>query len=227
MSFLLHLETSTEVCAVAVSEGNRLLCECVSDQPNAHTSSLTLLIQACLDKAGLKLSQMAAVSLASGPGSYTSLRAGASTAKGICFALQLPMVAVPSLRSLMAGAAADEYAEDALYLAMIDARRMDVYCAGYHANGDEVLPLHFATIDEAFFQNLKLNYSNIILCGNGAPKCQPFLTNEKTVATIAKAAYLVEPAWEAFSQGKFVDIAYFEPNYFKEPNITTPKKNLI
>ena len=225
MSYLLHIETATEVCSVAVSDGPTELSRRESAEPYSHARDITLLIARCLEEAGLGLSELVGVSVSTGPGSYTALRVGASTAKGICYALGKPLIAVDTLQSL-ALEAARHLPGKPLYCPMIDARRMEVYLALFDPKNRRLEDPRSLVISADAFDAYWERGEEIVFCGNGAPKCRPVLSapGASFVPVVCSASLLIPLAWEAFQKGQWADLAYFEPHYQKPPNITTPKK---
>ncbi|MBP7821471.1 MAG: tRNA (adenosine(37)-N6)-threonylcarbamoyltransferase complex dimerization subunit type 1 TsaB [Saprospiraceae bacterium] len=234
MCYILHLESSTEVCSVAISKDGQLVSEVTSDVGNAHASKITVLIQECLASAQIDTNDLSAVALSYGPGSYTGLRIGASVAKGICFSLKLPLIAISSLQAFANGAivalANTKLDEDYAFLSMIDARRKDAYCALYDGKGRELIAPHFATIDEAYFEHINsLNRGKVVRCGNSNHKCREISITKGTIFSdvTCRATHLISIASAKFHANDFADITYFEPFYLKAPNITTPKKNIL
>lgn len=227
MSTILCIETATEICSVAIVSETTLLALCENHEGNAHASQLTGLIEAALEQAGLTLQQLNAIAVSKGPGSYTGLRVGVSTAKGLCYALDKPLLAIPTLQSLAAQFAETiESKEKDVYIPMLDARRMEVYCAGYDQLLTEQRPTEAKIIDAASFTE-ELNNGTVYFFGNGAAKCQSTIThpNARFVAGMhCSAKGMHGLAVKAFSEKKFEDVAYFEPFYLKDFVGTTPKK---
>lgn len=223
--FLLHLETATESCSVALSAGGELLAFAEAE-PMSHAATLTLLIQDCLNQCNIKAKDLAAISVSKGPGSYTALRVGASVAKGMCYALNIPLLAIDTLQSLAMAASAEIKNENALYVPMLDARRMEVYTAIFDAKGSVVRPLESLIIDEqsdATFQSLS---NEIVFTGNGVDKCKEILMSKGFILLPKKnsAKYLIKIAYQYFIDKNFTNISVFSPEYAKQPNITTAKK---
>ena len=229
MATLLLIETATDVCSLALSRNGQLLALHEADEPYVHATQITLLIEACCTTAGISLSEIDAVALSGGPGSYTALRVGASVAKGICYALDKPLIALDTLL-LLAGAARQEMGAETnyLYVPMIDARRMEVYTAIYTQTLEAHSPLSAKIIDQQSFSELFSAGQHLVFCGNGAPKCQEILSAKRStfLPIICSAQHLLPFAEAFFQEQNFVDSAYFSPTYFKAPNITTPKKIL-
>lgn len=227
MAKILNIETSTEICSVCISDNGQLLAFSESHEGYNHASNLTIFIQKCLKDAGLKMEELDAVALSQGPGSYTGLRIGVSVAKGICYALNKPMIAVSTLQAL-ALASINEHEKEILYCPMIDARRMEVYTAIYDSNNKMVDHLQAKIIDADSFQNYFNEGKKILFSGNGAEKCKPIIISNNALYSSIKcsAKHLIPISEQQFKSEKFEDIAYFEPLYFKAPNITLPKKIL-
>ncbi len=223
---LLVMETATDVCSVGFARGDRLLSLRESNAGQDHAALITLFIREAMEEAGCRLSDLDAVAISDGPGSYTSLRIGASTAKGICFALHKPLIAADTLKSLaLAGRTLAPGA--AWYCPMIDARRMEVYCALFDAGMERVWETRAEVLRAELFDPFLAEGKTVALCGSGAPKAMDVFAGRKVVHAplICSAPFLLPLALEAFRLGQFVDMAYYTPTYLKPPNITVPKKN--
>lgn len=227
MAFILHIETATDICAVALGESGQLLQLEEAAGPYQHAAQLTLLVQSAFAKANREMSELDAVAVSSGPGSYTSLRVGTATAKGICYALNKPLIAVNTLQSL-ALACLKQEREEGLYYPMIDARRMEVYTAAFDATNEQLTEASPVIVEEHTFDKQIAKGIPIILCGNGAAKCQKVLPREgiQYSNVICSAAHLLPLALLAYEREDFEEVAYYDPFYLKPPNITTPKKVL-
>lgn len=223
---ILHIESSTDLCSIAISKGAQILALQESLKEYSHASKITLLIEACMEEAALKLSDLDAIAYSEGPGSYTALRIGLSTAKGIGYALNKPLIAVDTLESLAKAAAETDL--NALICPMIDARRMEVYTKLYDENMDEIEPLHNLIVDEGAFEKHYKAGAKIVFCGNGAEKCQAVLPQATSIfkSIRCSAIHLVPLALVKYKNSDFVDLAYSKPNYYKGPNITTAKKRI-
>jgi len=228
LPIILHIETATEVCSIGISDGLEVLS--LRESPGAfdHASQITLLIEAAVQEAGIQLADLDALAVSRGPGSYTGLRIGVSTAKGICYALDKPLIAVDTLQAL---ALASQLPDDrgALYCPMIDARRMEVYAAIFDEKNAPIQPAQAIKVETDTFDSYFKKQQTVVFSGNGAEKCKSVLTSEHAVfrPTICSAEHLVPLAVRQFEQNNFADVAYFEPFYLKPPNITTPKKKLL
>lgn len=220
---ILHLETSTKVCSVALSENGVLkaLHE-IHDDQYAHGEQLTLLVEAALKECALAPKDLTAVSIASGPGSYTGLRIGVSTAKGLCYALGIPLIAIDALTSL-AAVARKKYPTEAL-CPMIDARRMEVYATIFAGDGTILKPLSADILDESSYSA----FGSFVFFGDGAPKAAELWKDRTGLVFDAElrcsASGQVELAFEKLQKGQTEDMAYFEPLYLKEFQGTVPKK---
>jgi tRNA threonylcarbamoyladenosine biosynthesis protein TsaB len=232
MSYILNIDTATDICSIAISQAGKML-SLVEEANNNHASRITLMIEEALKEAKINIKDLAAVAMSNGPGSYTSLRVGTSTAKGICYALDIPLIAVDTLTSLAYAAFKEMEVENALYCPMIDARRMEVYMILFEKNDKNtegsileiIEPLNNVIIDENAFQKYFEEGKKIVLTGNGAAKCMAVINsvNILHVDKSCSAQNLIPLSTEAFLKGEFVDVAYHTPQYLKSPNITTPK----
>jgi tRNA threonylcarbamoyladenosine biosynthesis protein TsaB len=218
---ILCIESSHHICSVAISTNEKIFIS-ESDIVQNHAESLMVLIQECLDQADLTLGDLSALAISSGPGSYTGLRIGTSTAKGICFALNIPLIAVDTLYSIAYGAVSLETVSGSLIWPMIDARRMEVYHRVYDSNLNAITEVTNGIIDEIGFVP-ELVQSNALLCGDGAVKAKSILGLKK-INAVQHAKWLCKPAEEKYLKLDFVDLEKFEPFYLKFANITTSNK---
>lgn len=228
MPIILNIETSTDVCSICVSNGLEVLAIRETDESYVHASKVTVFIQECLSEANLTLIDIDAVALSKGPGSYTALRIGASTAKGICYALDKPLIAIDTLQSLALASRDKEQNEGAIYCPMIDARRMEVYTALFDASNALIQQTNALIVDKSAFGQYFSKKQDIIFSGNGADKCKNVLqsSNAHFSSVLCSATNLIPLAIMAYEKTDFEDMAYFSPDYHKPPNITTPKKVL-
>ena len=231
---ILCLETATPTCSVALNEGveNRALRECQGQ--NAHSEKITRFIQEVMDEVGIGYKELDAVAISKGPGSYTGLRIGVSTAKGICYAAGLPLMAVDTLHAMAYGMHArlrDEIQPNDLFIPMIDARRMEVYCSVFDANLNRIKDTNavvFGTENgEQSTENSPLSVfrfpfstSRLWLFGDGAPKLHKVFDGMDQVHIVDEfapsAAFMAPLADQVLKAGDFVDVAYFEPFYLKD-----------
>ncbi|HHH52383.1 MAG TPA: tRNA (adenosine(37)-N6)-threonylcarbamoyltransferase complex dimerization subunit type 1 TsaB [Bacteroidetes bacterium] len=225
MSYLLHIETTTDVCSVGISEDDKLISLSETNNSLRHSEIITLQIEEVIKKANINKHQLDAVSFSEGPGSYTSLRVGLSAAKALCYALDLPLISVNTLFSLANASKNKIVADDYIYCSMIDARRMEVY-ASIYKNNNPVIENTPLILDKNSFDEYKTNAEKIVLSGNGSLKCKAIFNSEDFIYSdiFCSSRNLISPAFERYQMKIFEDIAYFSPNYIKPPNITTPKK---
>jgi len=215
---LLHIETATEVCSVALSKGEELLASVCSNKGNSHTEHLFPFIEEVLEKGKCKISEINGVVLSIGPGSYTGLRIGASAAKGICYALNIPLIAISTLQSIVFGVKNQlNNEQNILFCPMIDARRLEVFTALFDKNGNPITEVESKIIDENSFA-AELECNTICFCGNGMSKCQSVLQhkNARFIDTPITASNMLTPALLKYKHKQFEDVAYFEPFYLKE-----------
>lgn len=225
MALILSLETSTSVCSVALHENGKLRVLSELHMEQAHASSLAVLIDGIKKITGVEWAQLKAVSVSSGPGSYTGLRIGTSTVKGLCFALGLPLISVGSL-DVMAHKVKGFNIASALLCPMIDARRMEVYCKLLDQDFSEVQPVESKIIDENSFAEF-LAEKEIWFLGNGAQKCEGVIKHAKAkfIGNIyPSAAELGHLAFDKYQKNEFEDVIHFEPFYLKEFLIKKPAK---
>lgn len=227
MPKILNIETATDICSVCVSDGATVLSLREAEERYDHAARITLLIQACMRESDLTLSQLDAVAVSGGPGSYTGLRIGTAVAKGICYALEKPLIAVDTLQSL-ALASYRAMLKTALYCPMIDARRMEVYTAVYDHALQQLAAPRALVVEPTSFDSYRQEGHDIVLAGNGAEKCRAVLPADGFYYAEVRcsARHLVGPAVAAYEAGQFVDTAYFSPFYLKPPNITRARKKL-
>ena len=225
---ILLIDTATKICSVSIAKAGQIIALQEDTEGFNHASQLTILIQKTCEIAQIQLMDLDAVAVSIGPGSYTGLRIGLSTAKGICFALNKPLIAIETLEALFSASKLATDFENALYAPMIDARRMEVYSVFYNKENAIIQPKQSLIIKEDSFKELLNQYDKIVLSGDGAEKCKSVLNNEQFHYTdiICSSKHLALLAFTAFQNKNFADLAYVEPIYFKPPNITKPKSRL-
>jgi tRNA threonylcarbamoyladenosine biosynthesis protein TsaB len=229
MAIILNLETATQVCSVVLAKDGKLLGKRELNEKNVHAEVLTPFIEEVIEEAGLKLSHLDAVAVSKGPGSYTGLRIGVSTAKGLCYSLDKPLISVGTLDSLAHYAVKKlpySVAPNHLLCPMIDARRMEVYAALFNSElhkQTEVAPL---ILDEQSFNDLKEG-QKLILLGDGSGKTKALFKHRSQIEIheeiLCSAEGMVQISEEKFNQEDFEDLAYFEPCYLKEFIAGIPK----
>jgi tRNA threonylcarbamoyladenosine biosynthesis protein TsaB len=222
LSLILNIETATGVCSVALARDGQLLGLKESNTKNSHASVLTLFMDEVIKTADIALSDLDAIAVSEGPGSYTGLRIGVAAAKGLCYALEKPLIGVSTLRAMAIGMVppvpADQPAH-ILYCPMIDARRMEVYCAIFDEKGKEIRETRAEIIDENSFMEY-LGKNRIVFAGDGSLKCRPLFDKHPNAVFSedfqASARFMISLSEEKFSQKNFEDLAYFEPYYLKD-----------
>lgn len=216
---LLLLETATPVCSVALARDGEIIAQRQSNEPNAHSSKLSVFVQEMFDQCGLTPKQLDAVCVSSGPGSYTGLRIGVSSAKGFCYALGVPLLSVPTLQ----GMAAQYYAQHpdfwGMVCPMIDARRMECYTAVYASPTDELKTVSADIIVPNIYDEY-LDKGEVVFVGDGASKTREILgvhPNARYDDSFAiSATGMLTVALKKLEEGKTEDVAYFEPFYLKD-----------
>ncbi|MDR0605167.1 MAG: tRNA (adenosine(37)-N6)-threonylcarbamoyltransferase complex dimerization subunit type 1 TsaB [Bacteroidales bacterium] len=224
MTYLLAIETSTEICSVALGKNTECITIVENEQGNSHAEKIILFVSEVLQQAGLKKSQLDAVCISEGPGSYTGLRIGVSSAKGLCAALDIPLIAVSTLQS-MAWGAKEQYPNYKQYCPMIDAKRMEVYTAVYNHHLQPIQEINNLILDENAYSDF-LSIDKLVFSGNGITKAQSLLSDNPNAVFCNRktsARYLLALAYEKFLKQDFVDLAYFEPFYLKEFHAVKPK----
>lgn len=230
MNTILNIDTSTTVCSVALSAGGECLSMRKDESGNNHSRVIGVFTQQLLQEADSNGWKVAAVALSQGPGSYTGLRIGTSFAKGLCYGMGIPLIAIPTLK-IMAWAVAQRLkAEgvhtDALLCPMIDARRMEVYSAVYDMELNEAEAVSAKIIDQESFSDLLAN-RKIYFFGNGSNKCKDAITSHNATfidGVNPLATDMAVMAHEAYNKKEFADVAYFEPFYLKDFIATKPKR---
>ncbi len=216
MGRLLLMETTAEVCSVALGDGEELLCCVEHEEANAHSRVLLDLIDRALAELGWTSADLEGVALSAGPGSYTGLRIGSSTAKGLCFGLGIPLIAVDTLLAT-AFAMHQQHPEAKFLIPMLDARRMEVYAAVYDSALKSLLkPGPIVIVDNLFIPYLELG--PVLFAGNGVEKCMEILHHKNAIFEIhlrPSARNMLNIAHKMFINNELEDIAYFEPRYLK------------
>jgi len=228
MAKLLLIETATAVCAVALSVDGKIVSVKEERGQNLHAGSLTLFIDEVVSKSGLNYNDLDGVSVSKGPGSYTGLRIGVSTAKGLCYALEIPLIAIETLKMMAAGFLSQNPGYNGFVCPMIDARRMEVYTAVFDSELNLIEPTSAKIIDEDSFSKL-LQSNKITFLGDGAAKCAETLKHPNALfvdANFNSASNMSVLAEDAFINKTFEDVAYFEPFYLKDFVLTQPKKRI-
>lgn len=219
--FILHLETSTRVCSVGLSKDGRIIaCKELEEDGYAHGENLTVFVEEVLRKASCSLKELSAVSVASGPGSYTGLRIGAATAKALCYSLKIPLIAIDALSSLV-DLAREKYPSQTI-CAVIDARRMEVYNLIADENGKHLKPISADIVDQSTYEE----FLPFVCVGDGTSKLSEVWGNRAVVLDASLKSSARGQATLAFTKfiaKDFEDVAYWEPFYLKDFIAGTPK----
>jgi tRNA threonylcarbamoyladenosine biosynthesis protein TsaB len=223
MGLILSLETSASICAVALHDQGVMLASAEVHIAQSHASKLAPLIEEVRKMAAVEMSALKAIAISAGPGSYTGLRIGASTAKGLCYALNIPLLAVNTLE-LMVHQAKQINIHQAMLCPMIDARRMEVYCLLTDAQLKVLQPVEAKIVDDTSFLEF-LRESDILFFGSGAEKCRDMIThpNARFISNLYPSAGMLGVlAFEKYQKGQVEDLASFEPFYLKEFAVKKP-----
>ena len=223
MALILSVETATKVCSVALHDSGYIVAIKELHLDKSHAEFLVPIIKDVVLSSGLKMSELKAIAFSEGPGSYTGLRIGSSTVKGLCYALDIPLISVPTLEA-MANQIHGSITQDVLLCPMLDARRMEVYSALYDSQYQNVMAVQPVIIaEDSFAQNFE--ESQIVFFGNGAAKCKGVINDKAiyidNIHPSAKSVGVL--GYEKYLNNDFEDVAYFEPFYLKEFRPTTPK----
>lgn len=225
MSIILSIETATNSGSVAIHKSGQLIGLQQYNIEKSHSSLLHVMIKQLMENVGMETSELDAVAVSAGPGSYTGLRIGVSTAKGLCYALGKPLLAVNTLES-MARQMANVTTENVLLCPMIDARRLEVYCMMLTADMDVLEETKAEIIDENSFSGF-LSQKKVLFFGDGSDKCQPIMTHKSATFIgniIPSAREIGELAYAKYEKQEFENLAYYEPFYLKEFRIIKSKK---
>ena len=230
MARIILIETSTALCSVALAEDGRIVAYKESETPRAQASLTAPFVKELLDARGIGVRDCDAVCVSKGPGSYTGLRVGVSTAKGLCFGAGIPLIAVGTLDTLVYQAADEGLLPDGCrhVVPMVDARRMEVYTAVFTPDGRQLTDTRPQVIEPDSFADL-LAEGPVLFIGDGADKCRETLTHPNTHFTqcCPKASAMLRPAFAAWNEKRFEDTAYFEPFYLKEFIATVPRNKIF
>lgn len=224
MALILSIETSTSVCSVAVHNSGNLLSLCEITESSAHAERLMQLILDTVNKSGYLLMDLDAIAVSEGPGSYTGLRIGVSTAKGLAFGLNLPLISINTLQSLASAVVAEE---GELIIPVLDARRMEVYREVFDSNFISVSKLDSEILKAGAFQNF-LEKGPVYFLGNAVEKVKTVVANENSrfIPDLTfSALHMGKLAYSKFENQDFANLAYFVPNYLKEFKALHSKKN--
>ncbi len=235
MDNIILIETSTELCSTAMASEGKIISYRESDRPRTHASLTAVFIDEMLRETGLKVQDCAAVCVSMGPGSYTGLRVGVSTAKGLCFGAGIPLLATGTLDALVWQGITGEYFRNSqgdpdfrYIIPMIDARRMEVYTAVFSPDGKQVTDTEAKIVDGSSFAE-QLAAGHVLFIGDAADKCRTVITNPNAhfIQCCPKASSMLVPAMAEYKEKRFRDVAYFEPFYLKNFVATASRKKLF
>ncbi len=236
-ALILHIETATDVCSVALSAGDRLLALVESGAERSHATLLNRYIREAMEQAGRGLESLDGIAVSKGPGSYTGLRIGVSTAKGMAYALKKPLLSCGTLENMAYAARnnpeiqelTEKLGNRLLLCSMLDARRMEVYAAFYTPHMVVVKDVAADIIDENSYKEL-LKDHHICFFGNGSAKCKEVLVDPKAhfiEGLNPSAGSMILPVINHYREDQFEDVAYFEPFYLKDFVATIPRKKVL
>lgn len=222
MSFILNIETATKNCSVSIAKnGATIVCKEIAEEGYSHAEKLHVFIEDVIAEAGISVQDLAAIAVSQGPGSYTGLRIGVSAAKGLCFALNLPLIAVDTLQTL----ASQAKVTDGKIIPMLDARRMEVYSEVFNANLEIERKIEAEVITEDSFASYT---ETVYFVGDCAEKCKPVLTKANFVflenIKFPSADAMSKISYDKYQKSDTVDVAYFEPYYLKDFMMAPPSK---
>lgn len=229
MALILCIETATPVCSAALVADGRVLSFRETSEPNAHSKSLTLFLQSMLEETGKHIQDLNAIAVSMGPGSYTGLRIGVSTAKGLAYAADLPVIGIDTLDAM--SIAASEVCKDSdidYFVPMIDARRMEVYAAVFDKHTVKLREVQSDIVSLELYAAY-LNKGKVLFFGDGADKTQTALQHDNAVfdaKVLPSSRFMATIAERKFSAAEFENLAYFEPHYLKEFIALTPTKHI-
>ena len=222
MSFILNIETATKNCSVAIAKnGETILCKEIAEEGYSHAEKLHVFIEEAIAEAGITVHDLVAIAVSQGPGSYTGLRIGVSAAKGLCFALKIPLIAVDTLQTL----ASQAKVTDGKIIPMLDARRMEVYSEIFNAN----LEVEREILAEVITEDSFAGYTDVLyFVGDCADKCKSVLTKDNFVfledIKYPSASAMSKISFDKYQKSDTVDVAYFEPYYLKDFMMAPPSK---
>jgi tRNA threonylcarbamoyladenosine biosynthesis protein TsaB len=236
MALILSLETSEKVCSIALSDGYNLSGTLDITEEKSHATMLTVLIEKIFSDKEIDIKKLDAVAISKGPGSYTGLRIGMSVAKGICYALNIPLISVNSLQILCIGLIQSgklknigDSNSEIILCAVADAKRMEVYNALFNLNAEFISEIEATTINDNSYKE-KLDSGVVVFFGSGVGKCKSVIQHQNACFIEnfnPHASFMISLAFDSYLQKKFEDVAYFEPFYLKDFVATAPKRKIV
>lgn len=226
MATILCIESATKVCSVALFQNGVLKAIKEQGGQYSHAENLAVFVDELLKSEAIKPNDLDAIAVSEGPGSYTGLRIGVALAKGMCYSLEIPLIAIPTLKAMAYGAISKANKEDLYYIPMIDARRMEVYRAVYNSKLETIEDTAAEVLETNSFAQLQSS-KKVYCFGDGASKFNELTESDAFLfspALLPSAQFMGELAQEKWDQKDFVNLAYFEPFYLKEFQTSSPKK---
>ena len=229
---IICLETATNLCSVALIDNAGLVSLRESNELKSHASLLTVFAEEILKNQGMEAGDLDAVAVSKGPGSYTGLRIGVSVAKGIAYGASIPLIGVETTLSMFWGMKQnipESEINPFLFCPMLDARRMEVYYAIYNSTGEKIKDISAEVVTEDLFTDIPES-QRIIFFGDGATKCKDIINHKNAIFAEdfrISAAHMHKPVFQAFNEGRYEDVAYFEPLYLKDFITSIPRKNIL
>lgn len=231
MAVILNLETSTNVCSVALTAEGMVLAHMEDMDSRNHAGLLSDYIKYCLDFAKEKEIKLDAIAVSMGPGSYTGLRIGLSEAKGLAYALDIPLIGINTLQIMTCQVMfTGDLCGDEIFVPMIDARRMEVYTAAYDFALNEVMPQQPMILDDSSYSDILKTNDKVLFFGNGSDKAKQVITAPNAIFVpdiVPLAIDMIALAERSFSNRDFIDTAYSVPNYIKDFQATKPKNSVL
>jgi tRNA threonylcarbamoyladenosine biosynthesis protein TsaB len=230
---IICLETATNLCSVALIDNAGLVSLRESNELKSHASQITVFADELLRDQGIKASDLDAVAVSKGPGSYTGLRIGVSVAKGIAYGASIPLIGIETTLSMFWGMNQKKLISETeispYYCPMLDARRMEIYYAIYDSAGEKIKDISAEVVTEGLFADIPESQV-IIYFGEGAKKCRDIINHKNAIFAEdfrISAAHMYNPVFQAINEKKYEDVAYFEPFYLKDFITTVPRKNIL
>jgi tRNA threonylcarbamoyladenosine biosynthesis protein TsaB len=237
MALILNIETSTQICSVALAENDNILVLKESSEDKSHAGNLAVFIEEIRNETKISMQELDAVAIGKGPGSYTGLRIGVATAKGLAYGANIPLIAVSTLETMACFALQQmktdklqmHWDEKTILCPMIDARRMEVFMALFDSYGTRMEKDIAVVIRSDTLSSLP-DSSSVIFFGSGASKCRNIITRKNTYwidGIYPSAVTMATKSFQLFQESQFEDIAYFEPHYLKDFIATKSRKNQL
>ena len=229
MALILNIETSETICSVALAENNELIAIKESTEERSHAKLVTRFVEEIMKESDLTLKDLSAVAVSKGPGSYTGLRIGVSTAKGLCYGLNIPLISVGTLTALANATISTGLYNNYKFCPMIDARRMEVYSAIYNADLSKIKNVSADVLTPNSYSSY-LDLYKIVFVGSGSAKFKEIINHKNAVFNskiVPSAKNMINVSYSKFKNNNFEDVAYFEPYYLKDFIAIKPKNKIF